>query len=116
MGVTFPRGKVTKGRRGKIPFSPPGPLIETAKRGLRPPLWKTPGVAGEGYGLRGTGDIPLRAGTFPRPNKTKAQRSGFRFEEEDGLADMELGSLPHKRNVACPSDEAGWALLSRVGK
>ena len=73
-------------------------------------------VSGIGLALFFSRGGALAGGCFSRPNKTRVQRSGFRFEEEDGLADMEFASLPRKRNVACSSDEAGKALLSRVGK
>ena len=48
-------------------------------------------------------------GVPPVSCKTRVQRGEPRFGEEDGLADMELGSLPHKRNVACSSDEGDGA-------
>ena len=54
-GVTFPRGKVTKGRSRGIPVFPLDKPLETAKRGLRPPLWNTPG--GCGGGVRPAGDF-----------------------------------------------------------
>ena len=59
------------------------------------------------------GDVPSGDGGSPVFTKRKPNECGFRFEEEDGLADMELSSLPWKRNGACSSDEAPFVEYPR---